>query len=91
MEPLIRQRQHVAGVIKSYCLGGQANPTSESRIEQDRLDAEREARIDRLSLTLCGAADPDNRRRIWNELKAEIASRSTAQVKRMERAIGLTP
>lgn len=53
-------------------------------------DAAREGRIDRLSLELLAAAVPDDRRRIFAELRAEIAARSPAAIERLERERGLS-
>lgn len=84
-----RQRQHRAGVIKSKCLGGQANPTSRAESEQRRLDFERERRIDRLRLELLSLTSPDTRRAAWSALRDETATRLLAQIRRMEVARGL--
>lgn len=56
---------------------------------QQLSDADREQRIDRLRLELIGATEPSVRREIWNRLKAEIISRSSAQVRQMEAEHGL--
>ena len=87
----MRQRPREAGVIKANCLGGQRNPTNEFRVEQDRLDAERERRIDELGFRLRSATHPDVRRDIWTRLKGEIGARSTQQIRRMEVERGLAP
>ena len=57
--------------------------------EAQCLDAEREAKIDVLRLQFLCTPNPEVRRVIWRDLKAEIAGRSPAQVRRMEAARGL--
>lgn len=86
--PQERRGPRIAGPEKT-CLGGHANPTSRAKSEQRRLDVEREQRIDELRLELLSATTPDARRAAWNALRNEIATRSPAQIARMERARGL--
>lgn len=77
------------GVINNIRLGGRGNPSSEKTAEQDRLDAERERRIDGLRLQLLAAVGADARRAAWNALCDEISSRSPAAIERLECARGL--
>lgn len=50
----------------------------------DQEDFDLEAKIAASSLQFLAAKNPSERRRIWNEHKKLIASRSAAQVRKME-------
>ena len=84
-----RRSPHLAGFEQNMCLGGHDQNTPKVAESQDQIDAKREQRIDLLRLRLLGATGADERRVVWNELRAEIAARSPAQVERIERARGL--
>ena len=52
-------------------------------------DAAREARIEQIGASMVLSTDLTERARLWRDLKAEIAARSPAQIRLMERAKGL--
>jgi len=52
-------------------------------------DEAREARIEQLGASMVLSSDLTERARLWRELKTEIAARSPAQIRLMERAKGL--
>ena len=52
-------------------------------------DAELERRIEASSLQFLAAKNPSERRKLWRHHKELLASRSAAQVERMERERGI--
>jgi hypothetical protein len=90
-KPQMRRRPHLVGASENVQLGGEYDKkcTPADAAGQDRLDAERESLIDGLRLEFLGAATSDERHSLWSRMKAEIASRSPAQVQRLERERGL--
>jgi len=69
-------------------LGDEKYTASHSAV-QDRLDAEREQRIEHLRLELLAAIETDERHSLWKRFKAEIGRRSQAAIARLERDRGL--
>jgi hypothetical protein len=57
--------------------------------DQDRIDTERERRIEFLSLELRRALGTDEARSIWIRLANEISQRSSGQIRRLEAERGL--
>ena len=86
----LRKRQRLrgmAGVINNIRLGGRSNNNSE--VNATQADVERESRIEYLHAALQAAIETDERHVLFDRFKSEIASRSPAQIERLERERGL--